>query len=66
MKVKTKSEAPAAFANLSDFPPPSELEGGWSEFHETLKAANVTAHRYGVGRAPNLRLRVTLLHPREL
>lgn len=33
---------------LSDFPE-SEIEGGWSEFHETLEAEGVTSHPYGKG-----------------
>ncbi len=55
MKVTTQSEALDRIRRgvlelyLSDFPE-SEIEGGWSEFHETLKAANVTSHRYGEGR----------------
>ncbi len=33
---------------LSDFPP-EELEGGWSEFHQTMQAEGVSENRYGWG-----------------
>ena len=33
---------------LSDFPA-DEIEGGWSEFHETLQRVGVTTHPYGKG-----------------
>ncbi len=54
MKVKTKTptldrlRCGVLELYLSDFPE-SELAGGWSQFHETLAAEGVTAHRYGSG-----------------
>jgi len=52
MKVKTQTETLKRLRKgvlelyLSDFPE-SELEGGWSEFHETLKAEAVDSHPFG-------------------
>ncbi len=54
MKVRTQSETLHRLRSgvlelyLSDFPP-SEVTGGWSEFHETLKAEGVVENRYGPG-----------------
>ena len=52
MKVKTQTETLKHLRKgvlelyLSDFPE-SELEGGWSEFHETLKTEGVNSHPFG-------------------
>jgi bidirectional [NiFe] hydrogenase diaphorase subunit len=52
MKVKTQSETLQRLRKgvlelyLSDFPE-SELEGGWSEFHETLRTEGVGSHPFG-------------------
>jgi bidirectional [NiFe] hydrogenase diaphorase subunit len=52
MKVKTQTETLKCLRKgvlelyLSDFPE-SELEGGWSEFHETLKTEGVDSHPFG-------------------
>lgn len=54
MVVRTESQRLTALRRgvlelyLSDFPA-DELEGGWSEFHETLRRAGVTTHPYGAG-----------------
>ena len=54
MKVRTQSETVKRLRQgvlelyLSDFPP-REVEDGWSEFHETLKAEGVTENQYGSG-----------------
>jgi len=55
MKIRTQSPTLKQLRRgvlelyLTDFPP-SEIEGGWSEFHETLKAEGVVENRYGKGR----------------
>lgn len=54
MKVRTQSETLQRLRRgvlelyLSDFPE-SEIAGGWSELHETFKAAGVSETRYGKG-----------------
>lgn len=54
MKVRTQSPTLTRLRKgvlelyLSDFPP-SEIDGGWSEFHETLTSEGVTENRYGRG-----------------
>ncbi len=54
MKVRTQTETLQRLRKgvlelyLSDFPE-SEIDGGWSEFHETLGAEGVTSHPYGKG-----------------
>ena len=55
MKVKTQTERLQRLRRgvlelyLSDFPE-NEIEGGWSEFHTTLKDEGVYRHPYGEGR----------------
>lgn len=55
MKVRTQTETLRRLRKgvlelyLSDFPE-SELEGGWSELHESLKAEGVETHPYGGGK----------------
>lgn len=51
MKVKTQTDTLKKIRKgvlelyLSDFPQ-SEIEGGWSEFHQTIQAERVTTHPY--------------------
>jgi bidirectional [NiFe] hydrogenase diaphorase subunit len=55
MKVRTQSETLSRLRKgvlelyLSDFPK-SEIDGGWSEFHQTLEAEGVASQPYGEGR----------------
>ncbi len=68
MKVKTRSEALTRLRKgvlglyLSDFPR-NEIPGGWSEFHETLKAEGITSHPYGEGGANHFDARVDDSNP---
>jgi formate dehydrogenase major subunit len=54
MVVRTESERLTALRRgvlelyLSDFPA-EDIEGGWSEFHETLRQCGVSSHPYGTG-----------------
>jgi len=54
MKIRTRSDRldrlrrGVAELYLSDFPP-EDIAGGWSEFHEALRALGVTSHPYGTG-----------------
>ncbi|MEY3661035.1 MAG: hypothetical protein RLZZ169_1861 [Pseudomonadota bacterium] len=68
MKVKTRSEALTRLRKgvlglyLSDFPR-NEIPGGWSEFHETLKAEGVTSHPYAEGGANHFDAKVDDSNP---
>lgn len=68
MVVRTQSEQLARLRRgvvelyLSDFPA-GEIDGGWSEFHQTLELVGIREHRYGGERATHLDLPVDQSNP---